>query len=55
MSSWDQAQSRLQRQDPTTWTDLDGKIDTVLHALRAKSPNPTTETTALNTLLTALG
>ena len=52
-TSWDKAQSRLQRQDPTTWTDLDGKIDAVLRALRAKTPNRDTETAALNTLLTA--
>ena len=54
-TSWDNAQSRLQRQDPATWTDLDGKIDVVLRALRAKNPNPATETAALNTLLSALG
>lgn len=54
-TSWDRAQSRLQQQDPTTWTDLDGKIDTVLRALRAKTPNRDTETAALNTLLTAIG
>jgi uncharacterized membrane-anchored protein len=54
-TSWDKAQSRLQRQDPATWTDLDGKIDTALRALRAKTSNPDTERAALNTLLTAIG
>jgi uncharacterized membrane-anchored protein len=54
-TGWDQAQSRLQRQDPTTWTDLDGKIDAVLRALRAKAPNAANEKAALNTLLTAFG
>jgi len=54
-TSWDRAQSRLQPRDPAGWTDLDGKIDTVLRALRAKTPNPAAEQAALNTLLGALG
>ncbi|HEV7536679.1 MAG TPA: hypothetical protein VGP90_13655, partial [Acidimicrobiia bacterium] len=54
-TSWDRAQSRLQRQDPATWTDLDGKIDAVLRALRATTPSPDTERAALNRLLTAIG
>jgi uncharacterized membrane-anchored protein len=54
-TSWDKAQSRLERQDPAAWTDLDGKIDAALRALRARTPNPDTEKAALNTLLTAIG
>ena len=54
-TSWDSAQSRLQRQDPATWTDLDGKIDSVLRTLRAKAPDLSTEKAVLNTLLTAFG
>jgi uncharacterized membrane-anchored protein len=54
-TSWDRAQSRLQPRNPAGWTDLDGKIDTALRALRAKTPNPAAEQTALTTLLGALG
>jgi uncharacterized membrane-anchored protein len=52
--AWDKAQPRLQPQDPTAWTNLDGKVDTVLRALRAKNPDPAAEKTALHTLLAAL-
>ena len=40
--------------DDTAWTVLDGRIDSVLKALRASTPDPTTETQTLTALLTAL-
>ena len=53
--AWDQAQAVLKRRNPSEWTTVDGKIDTVLRELRAASPNPTTETAALQDLLKQLG
>ena len=52
---WDTAKAELKPEDITTWTVLDGKIDTVLRELRAANPNPSQEQAALNALLTALG
>jgi uncharacterized membrane-anchored protein len=52
---WDNAQARLRPKDKAAWTEIDGKIDTVLRELRATSPNPNSERTALTALLTALG
>jgi hypothetical protein len=54
-TSWDRAQSRLQRRAATSWTALDGKIDNALRALRSKTADPAAERTALHTLLAALG
>lgn len=54
-TAWDQAQGRLQARDDAAWTRVDGKIDTVLKALRSGSPDPAAETRALNDLLAALG
>jgi uncharacterized membrane-anchored protein len=54
-TAWDQGQGRLQARDDAAWTRVDGKVDTVLKSLRASSPDPTAETTALNDLLAALG
>ena len=51
---WDNAQSRLKTKNQPEWTRIDGKIDTVLRELRAVSPNPATEKTALQSLLVAL-
>jgi uncharacterized membrane-anchored protein len=53
-TSWDDAQPRLQALDDTTWTALDGRIDTVLTAMRESTPDPSTEKQALNDLLKAL-
>jgi uncharacterized membrane-anchored protein len=53
-TAWDDDQATLQPIDDTTWTAIDGRIDTVLTALRAGTPDPTTEQQALNDLLTAL-
>lgn len=53
-TAWDNSEARLKPKDPTTWHDLDDKIDTVLRALRSTRPDPPTEKAALTTLLTAL-
>ena len=53
-TAWDQVQGRLQARDPAAWTRVDGKVDTVLKALRAGSPDPAAETSALNDLLASL-
>jgi uncharacterized membrane-anchored protein len=53
-TAWDDDQPTLQPLDDTGWTVLDGQIDTVLKALRASTPDPTTETQTLTTLLTSL-
>jgi uncharacterized membrane-anchored protein len=54
-SGWDNAQARLKPKNKATWTEIDGKIDTVLRELRATSPNPASEKDALTAVLTALG
>ena len=46
-TAWDQGQGRLQARDDAAWTRVDGKVDTVLKSLRASSPDPAAETTAL--------
>lgn len=51
---WDNAQAKLKPRDKTKWTEIDGKIDTVLRELRAVHPNITTEKSALEALLTVL-
>jgi uncharacterized membrane-anchored protein len=53
-TAWDDDQASLRPTDETTWTVLDGQIDSVLTAVRARNPNPTTETQTLTALLTAL-
>jgi hypothetical protein len=53
-TAWDDDQPTLQPLDDTGWTALDGQIDIVLKALRASTPDPTTETQTLTTLLTSL-
>ena len=52
--AWDIAQARLKARDAKAWTLIDGKIDTVLTRLRAGSPRPAAEKTALTELLAAL-
>ncbi|HEV7872488.1 MAG TPA: hypothetical protein VGO95_14650, partial [Modestobacter sp.] len=52
---WDDAQARLKPKDKSAWTEIDGKIDTVLRELRATSPDPGSEKAALTALITALG
>jgi uncharacterized membrane-anchored protein len=52
---WDDAEASLKPKDKTKWTEIDGKIDTVLHELRAASPKVDSEKSALTALLSALG
>ena len=54
-SAWDNAAAALKRRSPDAWTAVDDKIDTVLRELRSTSPNPTTETAALQALLAQMG
>ena len=54
-SAWDNAQATLKRRNPNAWTAVDDKIDAVLRELRSTTPDPTTETTALQALLTQMG
>jgi uncharacterized membrane-anchored protein len=51
---WDNAQSTLKPRDSEAWTAIDDKIDAVLRALRATSPQPNSEMGALQELLRAL-
>ena len=53
--AWDDAQARLKSKDGAAWTEVDGKIDTVLRELRSTSPQPDQEQAALTALLAVLG
>lgn len=53
--AWDDAAAALQAKNPERWTELDGKVDTVLKSVRATSPNQATETAAVSALLASLG
>ena len=53
--AWDNAAATLQRRDITEWHAVDDRIDAVLRELRSTSPDPATETTALQALLTQMG
>ncbi len=53
-TAWDQDQPTLEPLDGTGWAVLDGQIDKALRAVRASSPDPSAQTTALTTLLTTL-
>ena len=53
-TAWDDDQATLQPLDDTAWHVLDGRIDSVLKAVRASQPDPATETQTLTALLTAL-
>jgi uncharacterized membrane-anchored protein len=54
-TAWDDSAKKMEAEDKTGWTYIDGQIDTVLTELRAKKPDPATEKTALNALLTTFG
>ncbi len=54
-SAWDNAQATLKRRDGNAWTGVDDKIDVVLRELRSTSPNPASEKSALQDLLTQMG
>lgn len=51
---WDNAQARLKPRDKNKWTEIDGKIDTVLRELRAVNPDVAKEKEALEALLAVL-
>jgi hypothetical protein len=53
-TAWDDDEATLRPLDETTWTVLDGRIDSVLKAVRAHTPNQGTEKQTLTALLTAL-
>jgi uncharacterized membrane-anchored protein len=53
-TAWDDDQVTLQPLDDTAWRILDGRIDSVLKAVRASHPDPTSEMQSLTALLTAL-
>jgi uncharacterized membrane-anchored protein len=53
-TAWDDDQATLLPLDDTAWRVLDGRIDSVLKAVRASQPDPATETQTLTALLTAL-
>jgi uncharacterized membrane-anchored protein len=53
-SAWDDDQATLQPMDESAWHVLDAHIDSVLKALRASQPDPSSETQTLNALLNAL-
>lgn len=52
--AWDTSEPVLKPRDKAAWTQIDGKIDTVLRELRAVHPNPVTEKVALEALLGVL-
>lgn len=52
--AWDDAQPTLQPLDETGWMYIDGRIDTALTAVRADTPDPAAEKSALSTLLATL-
>ncbi|MEO5680948.1 MAG: hypothetical protein ABIS47_14915 [Acidimicrobiales bacterium] len=53
-SAWDADQATLQPRNQTAWSLLDRKVDTVLKALRAKTPDAAAERDALQGLLQTL-
>ncbi len=54
-TAWDDDQATLEPMDQNAWHALDGQVDAVLTALRAKTPDPAAETAVLQTLLQSLG
>jgi len=52
--AWDDAEARLKPRNKAAWTAVDGKIDKVLREIRATTPDPAGETSALNDLRGAL-
>lgn len=53
-TAWDDNQTVLNAADCGAWTFIDHQIDPVLTAVRSGTPNPATEQTVLNDLLTTL-
>nr|WP_308166806.1 hypothetical protein [Nocardia albiluteola] len=54
-TAWDKDQDTLQSLDQSGWTVVDGRIDSVLKAIRSSHPDSATETGALDALLGTLG
>jgi hypothetical protein len=54
-SAWDNAQATLKRRNADEWHAVDDRIDVVLRELRSTSPNPASEKTALQALLSQMG
>ncbi|MFH7595216.1 hypothetical protein WDV06_08930 [Streptomyces racemochromogenes] len=54
-TAWDDDQSTLEPMSEKAWDFLDGRIDEVLRAVRARRPDKGTEVDALKTLLASLG
>ena len=52
---WDDDEDTLKPLDGKAWTFLDGEIDDVLSAVRAKTPDTTEESDALSKLTSSLG
>jgi uncharacterized membrane-anchored protein len=53
-TAWDDDEATLRPMDEIAWGTLDAQIDSVLHAVRATQPDPTTQTQTLTTLLNSL-
>lgn len=53
-TAWDDDETSLRPLDETVWGALDGRIDSVLKAVRASTPDPANETQTLTALLTEL-
>ncbi|GFG51876.1 hypothetical protein CQY20_07475 [Mycolicibacterium agri] len=53
-TAWDDDEATLRPMDETAWHALDAQIDSVLHALRASQPDPSTEIQTLTALLNTL-
>jgi uncharacterized membrane-anchored protein len=54
-TEWDNSEARLKPRNKAAWTTIDDKIDKVLRALRATSPDVNNEKAALTALLGTLG
>jgi uncharacterized membrane-anchored protein len=54
-TAWDDDESKLKKMNQNAWHTLDKQIDGALAAVRARTPDPATETQRLTALLTALG
>jgi hypothetical protein len=53
-TAWDDDEATLRPMDETAWSALDAQIDSVLHAVRASQPDPSTQTQTLTSLLNSL-
>lgn len=53
-TAWDDDEQSLRPMDETAWHALDGQIDSILRALRAGQPDPSTESQSLTALLNTL-